>query len=85
MFGRGITNHAILDWPAYPLSPHQVAASAPTPDRSTNPAKGCRKAKKGLTNLGPLQKHQTSCARRSISMLPFFARSKALSTEKADR
>jgi len=30
-----------LDWSTYPLKPHQVAASAPTPYRSTTPANGC--------------------------------------------
>ena len=37
--------------------PHQVAASAPTPDRSTNPAERMtRKWRDDLTNPGPLQK-----------------------------
>src|SRR5215472_6740342 len=46
-----------LDWSTYPLKPHQVAASAPTPDRSTNPAERMtRKWRDDLTNPGPLQK-----------------------------
>src|SRR5262245_7791559 len=48
-----------LDWSTYPLKPHQVAASAPTPDRSTTPAERmCRKWRDDLTTLGPLQKTQ---------------------------
>jgi hypothetical protein len=45
------------DWPTYPLKPHQVAASAPTPDRSTTPAERMtREWRDDLTNPGPLQK-----------------------------
>src|SRR5215467_7131623 len=48
-----------LDWSTYPLKPHQVAASAPTPDRSTNPAERLsREWRDDLTTLGPLQKTQ---------------------------
>jgi hypothetical protein len=46
-----------IDWPTYPLKPHQVAASAPTPDRSTTPAERMtREWRDDLTNPGPLQK-----------------------------
>jgi hypothetical protein len=36
-----------LDWSTYPLKPHQVAASALTPDRSTTPAEQMSRERKG--------------------------------------
>jgi hypothetical protein len=55
-----------IDWPTYPLKPHQVAASAPTPDRSTTPAERMtREWRDDLTNPGPLQKpFLTRCGSR---------------------
>ena len=46
-------DHASVDWSAYPLEPHQVAA-ARRPRTEARP--GDRTTQKGLTNRGPLQK-----------------------------
>jgi len=59
-----------LDWPTYPLEPHEVAATAPTTDRSKIPAEGYpRKWKEGLTNQRPLQKPNLRICRERIGRI----------------